>query len=115
MKIIATFPVASIDARTSGVIVDAMDLSADGRHYNVGVMDNEDATYTIRADAAMFEVFFEREYDPQVVNQFEDKHVKTSGRWFFGLFGGERYVKGWAELKKKKSITYTTKNITIKQ
>ena len=114
MLFVDQFKKADIDISGSGIVIDETRTSMVGRHYDVRIIENENGTYTITALEPRYDCFLDREYNPQVVEQFEDRHVYTSS-WFFGLFLGKKYVQGWSEYKKKNPVTYTTSTITIKK
>lgn len=105
---------AGIEAGKSGIMISTTEYSQNTKHYNVVVKKSGDRYY-VKAEQVSWDVFISEVYDPEVVEQFADKNIKTTESFFFGLIKPKRYVKGWCEYKKRKLVEYSSDVLTIKQ
>ena len=105
------YPEAYVSYGKGGIIVNATETSMYHKHYNVKITKVDDLYY-VTAERPGYDCFLQNEFDPEIVNTVIDSHVEFT-KPFLGLGGGKRYVHGWCELKRRKHLNISSKNITI--
>lgn len=95
-----------------GIKVDYQSGHTRDRHYNVTIRKDGNF-YIVEGARAHYEIFIDKEDNPEVVSTVVDEHITYPSASWFNFFSPKKYVEGWCELKEKTHTRYISNNITI--
>lgn len=103
---------AWITESKGGITVDFQGGRPVDRHYNVTIKKDGNF-YIVEGARAHYEIFIDKEDNPEVVSTVVDEHITYPSASWFNFFSPKKYVEGWCELKEKTHTRYISNNITI--
>jgi hypothetical protein len=105
------FKEAGIDHSECGVEVDMILHRRFNHHVNGIIYKRMDGFYVVECEKVKYEFFYNREYDPKVLDTVIDDHISEETQFFSKK--KKKYVHGYVRLKKTEKITYISTNVTI--
>lgn len=114
MIITKFFEKANISSHKGGLEIDAKYISMESKHYNVSVtIDTEQNLCTVTGDRPEYFINIGGLRDRVLdINEVVDRHIEIC-KIFPWSVGFKRIIKGWVELKKQTSLTYTSNRFVI--